>query len=206
LCHDSIIDYHEVSTMHKRAQMMALTLAGSGLFGWSAAHAEAPPMKAGLWEINRLSQLINGQPMPDPSAMMAAQLKNMPPQMRQQIEAQMKAQGVQMSNIGGTSSVRMCITPDMLAQNRWQKAENGCTTASLSHSGNTWNWKVKCTQPPGEGEGATTFSSSEAYTTKMHMTTVMQGKKQVMDMTHSAKWLSANCGDVKPIGANLPKK
>jgi hypothetical protein len=186
--------------------MFALPLAVCSLMGWSTARAESPPMKAGLWEVSRLSQLINGQAMPDPSAMMAAQMKNMPPQMRKQIEAQMKAQGVQMGSSGGAATVRMCITPEMLAQNRWQKAENGCTTESLSHSGSTWNWKVKCTQPPGEGEGATTFSSAEAYTTKMHMTTVMEGKKQVMDMTHSAKWLSASCGDVKPIGANLPKK
>ncbi len=192
--------------MYKPTQMMALGLACSGLITWSAAYADTPPMKPGLWEITRLSHLINGQPVPDPSAMMAEQMKNIPPQMRQQIEAQMKAQGVQMGSSGGASTVRMCITADMLAQNRWHKAEQGCSTTSMSRNGNTWTWKLKCTQPPGEGEGSTTFSGSEAYTTKVRMTMAMQGKQQVMDMTHSATWRSASCGGVKPIGANLPQK
>jgi hypothetical protein len=187
------------------APLRRLLIALACLSSVGLARAETPPMKAGLWEVTRGNQTLNGQAMPDPSAQMAAQLKNMPPQMRKQMEAQMKAHGVQMNTGSSGTGVRMCITPEMLANNQWQKAENGCSTASMSHTGSTWSWKVKCTQPPGEGEGTTSFSGNEAYTTKMHMTMVQEGQKQVMDMTMSGKWISADCGGLKPVGAAVKK-
>jgi hypothetical protein len=182
-----------------------LLIALAGLSSLGLARAETPPMKAGLWEVTRGSQTLNGQAMPDPSAQMAAQLQNMPPQMRKQMEAQMKAHGVQMNAGSGGKAVRMCITQEMLAKNHWQKTQDHCDTASLSHSGNTWNWKVKCTEPQAEGEGSTTFSGDTAYASKMHMTMVQEGKKQVMDMTMSGQWISADCGGLKPVGTAAKK-
>ena len=42
---------------------------------------------------------------------------------------------------------------------------------------------------------------SEAYRSKMTMTSTRQGKPEKMDMDGQGKWLSADCGSVKPLGA-----
>jgi len=167
----------------------------------ATAHAEAPPIKPGVWEITTDSQTLNGQPLPDMSGQMAEQMKKLPPEMRQQMEAQMKARGVQMAPSGGRMGVRMCLTREMLDQNHWQKMDGQCQNTAMSHSGATWSWKFKCTQPPSEGEGTTTFQGTDAYTSDMRMTTQRNGQPQTMTMKHKAKWLGADCGDLKPMGS-----
>jgi hypothetical protein len=170
------------------------------------AHAEAPPIKAGLWEITPESQMLDGKPMPNMSAQLAEQLKKMPPEMRKQMEAHMKAQGVQMVADGGQPAVRMCLTKAMLDQGQWQKKADGqCQNTGTSHSGNTWSWKFKCTQPPSEGEGSTTFQGSDAYLTEMNMNTQREGKAHRMSMKHRGRWLGADCGDVKPLNPPAAK-
>ncbi|RZL09880.1 MAG: DUF3617 domain-containing protein [Rubrivivax sp.] len=179
----------------------AAALLLSGLMSAAAHAAEpAPPIKPGLWEITTASQQIDGQAMPDLGAQMAEQLKAMPPAMRQQIEAQMKSKGVQMtSGKNGDTAVRTCVSKESLDQNRWQAAQGDCKNQITERSGKTWKWKVSCTQPPSQGEGSTTFISPEAYTNDMRMTMSGQGKPQTMTMKHTAKWLSADCGGLKPI-------
>lgn len=168
----------------------------------ATAHAAdpAPPIKPGLWEITTTSQQIDGQAMPDIGAQMAEQLKAMPPAMRQQIEAQMKSKGLQMApgQRGGTA-VRTCVSKASLDQNRWQATQGDCRNQITERSGKTWKWKVNCTQPPSQGEGSTTFISPEAYTNDMRMTMSGQGQPQTMTMKHQAKWLSADCGGLKPV-------
>ena len=61
-----------------------------------------------------------------------------------------------------------------------------------------------CTNPPSSGEGTVTFVSPEAYTMKMTVQTVVQGKAEKMNMDGSGKWLSADCGAIKPMA--MPKK
>lgn len=165
-----------------------------------SARADKPPIKPGLWEVTTEGQSLNGKALPDVSAQMAEQLQKMPPDMRKQMEAHMKSQGVQMmSGGGGKTAVRMCLTRDMLEQDRWQRNDGQCQNTAMNRSGATWSWKFKCTQPPGEGEGKTTFQGSDAYMTELHMTTRQEGHPQRMSMKHRGRWLGADCGDVKPL-------
>ena len=178
--------------------MVALALSGLGLA--PLVRAEAPPIKTGLWEITTESQMLDGKPMPDVSAQLNEQLKKMPPEMRKQMEAHMKAQGVQMVAGGKGPAVRICLTKAMLDQDQWQgRADGHCQNTGTSRSGNTWSWKFKCTQPPSEGEGSTTFQGSDAYVTDMRVNTERQGKPHQMAMKHKGRWLGADCGDVRPI-------
>lgn len=172
-----------------------------GLLPAVALAVDAPPMKPGLWEITPESQMINGKPLPDMSSKLAEQMKRMPPEMRAQMEAQMKAKGIQMAPGSHGMAMRMCITKDMLNQNRWQKMDGRCQNTSLKQSGSTWSWKFTCTDPASEGEGNTTFQGSEAYTSDMEMRSTRNGQAQVMTMKHRAKWLGADCGGLKPIEA-----
>ena len=56
-------------------------------------------------------------------------------------------------------------------------------------------YAFKCTKPVSSGQGEVTFSSPEAYSMKMTMTSA----ERTMDMQATGKWLSAKCGDIKPI-------
>lgn len=167
--------------------------------GPTLAANDVPPIQPGLWEMVTESQQINGQPVPDHSAEMLKQMKSMPPAMRQQIEAQMKAQGIQMVPGQGGTAVRMCLTAEMLKSNRWQRNDGQCQTQVVSRSGNTWRWKSVCAQPPSQGEGTTTFVNSESYTGEMRSTADVGGKTQTMQMKHRARRVSGDCGGLKPM-------
>lgn len=184
----------------RTARHATLALTGLLAMGLAQAADTPPPIKPGLWEMTSESQQLNGKPVPDQSAQMAAQLKNMPPEMRKQIEAQMKAQGIQINpaGTGGGMAARMCLTKDMLAQNRWQQSEGDCKSQVTSRSGSTWKWTLACTKPPAQGEGSTTFANPENYSGEVRMTTQEGGKPQVMTMKHRARWISADCGGLKP--------
>lgn len=183
----------------------ALALAAAHMAAPSIALADAPPIKPGLWEITAENQSLNGKPLPDMSAQMAEQLKKMPPDMRKQMEAHMKAKGVQMMPGSGQPTVRVCLTREMLDQDRWQQRQGDCRNTDLTRSGSTWKWKFKCTQPAGEGEGQTTFQGSDAYVTEMRMQMQRQGQAQQMTMKHRGRWVGADCGDVKPINPPAAK-
>lgn len=177
-----------------------------GLSLATQALAEAPPIKAGLWEITTENQTVDGKTMPDMSAQMAEQLKKMPPEMRKQMEAHMKAKGVQMTP--GQTGVRLCLTREMLNRDNWQQsqAQSDCRNTEMNRSGNTMKWKFKCTQPPSEGEGETTFQGSDGYVTEMRVQSQRQGQPRLMTMKHRGRWLGADCGDVKPITPPAPQK
>ncbi len=165
----------------------------------SAMAVDAPPMKPGLWEVTTGSQTVNGQPVPDMAATMAEQMKRMPPELRTQMEARMKARGIQLATGGNGIGVRMCITKDMLKQNLWQAMDGRCQNTGMKQSGSTWSWKFTCTEPRGDGEGSTTFHNGEAYTNDMKMQTTQNGQKQSITTKQHAKWLGDDCGSLKPI-------
>ena len=49
-----------------------------------------------------------------------------------------------------------------------------------------------------------TFVSAEAYTMAMHVNSSINGKPETINVNGSAKYLSTDCGKVKPIG--VPQK
>ncbi len=168
------------------------------LLAWlGAAQAASPPMKPGLWEVTVLSREMNGQPMPDMSAMMAKRMDKMPPEMRAQIEAQMKAHGVQAGPKGGT--IRSCVSPEMIRDNLWQQHEGRCQNAGATQSGNTWTLNFSCRDPEAKGEVRATFKGGDSYSSEMTMTTQRKGQPMTMRMRHDARWLGADCGDLKPM-------
>jgi hypothetical protein len=58
-----------------------------------------------------------------------------------------------------------------------------------------------CANPPSTGEGELTFISPEAFTMKMQVTSAASGVPEKTNMEQSGRWLSADCGAVKPIAA-----
>jgi hypothetical protein len=139
-------------------------------------------------------------------AQMQKQMAAMPPAQRKQMEEMMAKQGTQMPAAapGGGMSMKMCMTKEMAERSEIPAQQGDCKTTQQSRTGNTMKVAFTCTNPPSSGEGQYTFTSAEAYNMKMTVTTTVQGKPQKMNMEGSGKWLSADCGNVKPVAP--PKK
>jgi hypothetical protein len=170
-------------------------LAPAGLMlacGLAAQAQTTPPIKPGLWQVNSDRQ-VDGQKAPD----MGEHMKKMSPEMRARIEAGMKQHGVDMS--GGAGNMKMCMTRESLDQGRWQGDEGNCKTDFTSRTASSWKWRSSCSQPPSQTEGEASFAGPEAYTVKSSTTMTLQGQTRVSKMTMTAKWLGADCGDLKPL-------
>ena len=160
-----------------------------------AAQAQtAPPIKPGLWQVQGERE-VNGQKAPDPME----QMKNLPPAARQQMEAMMKQRGVDMGQGGGLQKI--CHSRESLDQGRWKNDGERCKTDITSRSAVAWKWRSVCTQPDAEMDGEAVFTNPENYTVKTLMTSQRGGKPQTMRMTITAKWVGADCGDLKPVQA-----
>jgi hypothetical protein len=167
----------------------------------AAMPASAQTMKPGLWEINNK---MGGGQMDQAMAEMHKQMQQMSPAERKQMEDMLAKQGVRMSpGAGGGMSVQMCMTKEMVERNDMPMQE-GCRMTQNTRSGNTMKMAFTCTNPPSSGEGQVTFSSPEAYTSKMTIRTQEKGRTETMTMDTTGKWLKADCGNVKPLAP--PKK
>ena len=176
-------------------------LAATGLVTLPAA---AQTMKPGLWEItNKMGGSGDtGAKMNAAMEQMQKQMASMSPEQRKQMEKMMAQQGVNMSPgaAGGGMSTRICITREMAARNE-APAQNqrDCKQEQMQKSGNTTRFKYTCSKPPSTGEGEVTVHSPESYTMKMKMTREVKGKPEIMTMDAQGKFVSNDCGSVKPI-------
>lgn len=162
-----------------------------------SASAFAQTTAPGLWAIQNK---MGGNPELDKAmAEMQKQLAAMPPAQRKQMEAMMGQNGMSVG-AGGAVTVKVCITPEMAAKSELpSQTEGDCTSTITSRTGNTLKSKFACKNPPTTGEGTYTFSGDKAFATKMVMQTTRNGKPETMTMEGQGKWLSADCGNIKPI-------
>ncbi|MBS7808407.1 DUF3617 domain-containing protein [Variovorax sp. PCZ-1] len=169
----------------------------SSVFIASLAFAQSSN-KPGLWEVtSKMTAPANPQLAKQMEEAQKA-MASMPAAQRKQMEEMMAKQGVSMSfGAGGTTAVKVCITPDM-ANRLPIEQRQGCTY-KFSQSGATHNFSFQCTNPPGDGEGQFTFSDADNYSGKMRVTSTQGGKKDTMDIQTTGKFLGTNCGNVKPM-------
>ena len=170
----------------------ALALSAACLLAPAAAQTT---LKPGLWEIQ---QRFQGNPELDQAMKeMREQMASMPPEERKQMEAVMASQGVQMAP--GSKGVRMCMTREMVERNDVSGPQGDCRTTQQRRSGSTMKVVFTCSNPPSRGESEITMKGSEGYTSRTTTTTTAGGKPETMTMEASGKWISADCGNVKPI-------
>jgi hypothetical protein len=156
-----------------------------------AGAPSAPPVKTGLWEVTTTRQDESGQTQPGMEKAAAA-MKDMPPEMREQMSAMMKARGFDMS-AGGGGAIRMCLNKDSFDRGQWQGMQGDCTTTYSAQSGSSWKWHSTCPSMKSESDGEAHFINPENYNVKI------MGRPKTMVMTMTAKWLGSNCGDIKPV-------
>ncbi len=169
-----------------------------------AAHAQS--VKPGLWETSSKMKSGSGQ-MEQAMAQAQKQMASMPPEQRKMMEEMMAKQGVSMGGVSapGTTTAKYCISREMAESNALPAQQDGnCKSTSSPRVGNTMKIGFTCTNPTSSGEGTVTFLGAEAYNTKMTMNTSAGGKPETINIDATSKWLSADCGALRPIAA--PKK
>jgi hypothetical protein len=160
-----------------------------------AAPAQTVPrIKAGLWQI-QLEHEANGQKMPDASERMKEHMKNMTPERRKQFEEMMRQRGVDPS-AGGT--VKLCYSQKMVERGAWSD-QGGCKTEYSNRSPSAWKWHSICSQVGYEGDGEASFPDPENFIVKSSGVLTVGGKTRASSSVRTGKWLSADCGNVRPM-------
>ncbi len=152
--------------------------------------AQTPPIKPGLWEVKSEGS-ADGQKTAPP----ADRLASLPPAVRAQVEASMKQKGVAMG-AGGVS--RICFTRESMDPARWGNAAN-CKTDYGARSNSSWKWHSVCTQPEMTIDGEALFANPENYTVNSTTTMKLRGETKTSQRTVRARWIGADCGDLKPF-------
>ena len=176
------------------------TLVIAALLAAPCALALAQKMAPGLWE----TQVEVGSGNPEMQAQMKRaqeQMAKMPPEQRKMMEEMMAKQGVQMgAGAGGKPSFRYCVSKEQAERGDVpQDADGRCKRDSMDKSGSTVRFKFSCTNPPSTGTGEITFSGDKAYSMKMVVEgSSAKGQPGTMEMNSNSKWVSADCGTLKP--------
>ncbi len=165
----------------------------------SALSVSAQTMKPGLWETTSKMTTSSGE-MEKAMALAQKEMAKMPADQRKMMEDMLAQQGMKMDVGTGATSLKLCMTPEMVARNEVAVQDGDCKQTLLPRVGNTMKFTLVCTQPPSTGEGQITFVSPEAYTMKMQVKTPVKGKTETMAMESSAQFLSTHCGAIKPLG------
>ena len=162
----------------------------------AAAQPQAPPVKAGLWETRMSALDADGHEIAPPQP---AALSNMPPEARARIAEAMKARGVAMPDASGAT--KACFTRETFESGAWQQmaSEAGCTTKYSTLSAAAWKWHSSCTSLKSESDGEVVFDSPESYRVKVTTTAAVMGQTNTSTRIVHAKWLGADCGDIKPF-------
>nr|AEP84397.1 hypothetical protein [bacterium enrichment culture clone g13] len=176
-------------------------------------------MKAGLWENKVIwgGDSTEGTPAIQPDQVklameeMKKQLANMPPEQRKQMEAMMAQSGMKVTDDGvsfnnnqveisptGTNA-KVCVTQAQIDRGELPDDVKGCESALKKISATQFKSTHVCSgEYSGTGESEVTFHSPKHYTGTGKMNQVMNGEKRTMAFTMEGKWLSSDCGDVKP--------
>ena len=183
--------------------MKRLIVAGSFAVLAGSAFAQSTGMKAGLWEMKTLKQVMDGKDMQARMAGAQAQMQqamaDLPPEQRRKMEAMMEKRGPAMS---GGGAMRMCISPEMAARdNPMVDPEGKCEPTKMSRSGNKTSYEFNCKTAGGSmvGKGDSTVAG-DTITSRMDMTTSDATGKHTMQTESQMKYLGADCGGLKPVG------
>jgi hypothetical protein len=158
------------------------------VFATTASAAET--MKSGLWEMSMKSDEMTRTPMPDLSA---AQLE------------QMRQLGVPVPQTrNGALIQQVCITKEAAARQDppGGPRESDCKTKSHERRGDGFRAEIVCDGSNRKGTGTIkgTYSGNTAYSSVYDFKGTARGQPVTQHLEMSGKWMSADCGNVRPMG------
>jgi len=163
--------------------------------------AQQNPMKAGLWETTVTINRVMALP-PEAEARIAA----MPPAQQAQVRAMMGGAG------GGQPMVttrQECVAPQTTMDSMLNRAQQSsgmtCTLTNKTQTANGASFDISCTGAMGAAKGHTEFRrvDDDHVTSSSHMTVTATShgttNNMTIDAATTAKFVGADCGDVKPF-------
>lgn len=176
----------------RRIAFSILTFAIAALCGTAWA---ADQMKPGLWEMTIKSD------------MMAAMPKLSPQELKQ-----MRDMGIQMPDMQNGGMVqKICITKEMAELQEPGMAdakEMGCEAKNYKKTGAQYSLDLVCNSADMKGKGTIkgAFSGNDKFSSTYQFTGIAHGQKVDQKHETTGKWLSADCGRVKPVADAVRKK
>ena len=96
------------------------------------------------------------------------------------------------------NTVKVCITKED-AELDYVPQKEKCRQKVVERTSNTLKIRFDCPgDPPTSGESEITLLGPKAYTGRTTIDTRVDGKPERMEMSQTGKWLSEDCGNVKP--------
>lgn len=163
-----------------------------------SSQAATGQMKPGLWEN---SFIIKSQSGKIEKAMgdLKSQMANMPASQRKMMEEMMAKQGLGINE--KTNTVKVCISKEQAQNLDFPQDHNqDCTHEVVKRTSNSIKVKFNCKgEKVTSGEGEFTLLSPTSYKGKSTINTMIDDKQDIMEMDQKGKWLTSNCGSIKPV-------
>jgi hypothetical protein len=153
-------------------------------------------VKLGLWETTSTTDM-NGMAMPAMPQIPPEALSRMPPEQRAKVEAMMKGRG----GNPRAMTVRSCITKETLARaGAFGQSDKSCTMKVVSSTPAKQVLHMDCARDEMHMTGDMTIERVAAELVKGASVIKAEGEHAItMKSSFETKWLSADCGDVKPV-------
>jgi hypothetical protein len=179
------------------------------------AAQSALPVKPGLWQMQTGSGAGSGGGAPAMPALppeAEARIAALPPAQQAQVRAAMAGAGGGGAKPAGMTT-QVCIAPntnmDSLLNQAQQRSSGGmqCSFTNRVQTAQGASYDISCTGPMGSAQGHTSYHATddEHFSSTIHLTVngKSQGQSMTMtrDMSTTGTYVSADCGDVKPMGA-----
>jgi hypothetical protein len=154
-------------------------------------------MAPGLWEHSVKFKSQSGE-MEARRARMQAEIASMPPEKRAMVEQMMAKRG--MSFDGQATTLRVCVTKEQAERMEpLPISRDECKQDVVSRTPSSMKIKWVCSgDNPSNGEGEIRFSSDKAFAGHAVVNSLHEGKPDRMDVESVGKWVSADCGSIKP--------
>jgi hypothetical protein len=180
--------------------MKTLILAGLAVLLPLAAQEIKPfDVKLGLWETAVKTEVSGVPAMSAIPQIPEETLAKLPPEQRARIEAMMKGRG---AGGPGSMTTKVCVTRESLNRGFGQN-DKACTYKVLSSSPNKQVVHMECTRGSNKVSGDMILERLDAEHARGTVTMKSADSERQMEskMSFDNKWLSPDCGDVKPAGA-----
>lgn len=161
--------------------------------------ASAERLKPGLWEMSTKMD----------------QMKTMPKIPPEQME-QLKKMGIAVpeSRADGAMVTKVCFTKEFTerdpkdAQDHLPpEARQECKSQNFSFQGSSYSGEVICNGQNIQGKGSIKGSyGGDSMSSVYDFKGTSQGKPMSQHIENQGKWLSSDCGNVRPITDFMPKK
>ena len=102
--------------------------------------------------------------------------------------------------MGTDGANRICLDKASLDAGRWQSRAAALPDRVRRAQRERWKWHSTCTAPASTSDGEAVFANAENYTVRTTSTYHLSAASaRTTQMTIKAKWVGANCGDLKPV-------